>query len=139
MIYPTVEAHTLHLEEQLQLIQQRLVSFDVNFRSLPIVCSKLDLCILDLNVIMKSFSQESQNSDQVFHSLLRNKFSFVELAFIFKLFDLLLVRLSIILIPEVYDSVASSRGNEVAFLFSQLFHVSLPHFPRFIWLGSNTI
>jgi hypothetical protein len=70
MIFPTVEAHTLHLEKRLHSIQEKLADFDVIFQAFPIVCSKLGMSTLDFNAIMQSFSQEPQNLDQVFHWLL---------------------------------------------------------------------
>jgi hypothetical protein len=66
-IYPTVEAHTLHFEKRVQSIEAKLADFDVIFQALPIVCSKLGMSILDFNAIIKGFSEEPQNLDQVFH------------------------------------------------------------------------
>jgi hypothetical protein len=67
MIYPTVETNTQLLEKRLQSIEQKLAGFDGIFHAFPTVCCKLDKCILDINVIVKSFSQKSQNFDQVIH------------------------------------------------------------------------
>jgi hypothetical protein len=79
MIFPTVEAHTLHFEKRLHSIQEKLADFDVIFQAFPIVCSKLGMSILDFNAIMQSFSQEPQNPDQVFHRLLQNMLVFLTL------------------------------------------------------------
>ena len=67
MIHPTVETNTQLLEKRLQSIEQQLAGFDGIFHAFPTVCCKLDMCILDINVIVKSFSQKSQNFDQVIH------------------------------------------------------------------------
>lgn len=77
MINPTVETNTLLIEKRLQSIEQKLAGFDGIFHALPTVCCKVDMCILDINVIVKSFSQKPQNFDQVIHWFLQTSIDFI--------------------------------------------------------------
>lgn len=62
----TVDARTTVLEKSLQSIQEKIENFDAIFQGFPIVCSKLDTCILNVDVILKNTSDGRRSLDQVF-------------------------------------------------------------------------
>lgn len=61
----TVEVDTHQLEKYLRTIQEKLAKQDSLCQSIPILSRKLDLCLLDVDVIRQKFYQDMHNQQQV--------------------------------------------------------------------------
>ena len=61
----TVEVDTDQLEKYLGSIQEKLAKYDTVCESFPILSRKLDLCLLDVDVIRQKFYQDMHNQQQV--------------------------------------------------------------------------
>lgn len=60
----TVEVDTDQLEKYLGIIQEKLAKHDTICESFPILSRKLDLCLLDVDVIRQKFYQDMHNQQQ---------------------------------------------------------------------------
>jgi hypothetical protein len=55
---PVVEVSTVQLESYLSEIKDKMSRYEVEVNLLPVIARKLDLCVLDVDVIRDKFYQQ---------------------------------------------------------------------------------
>ena len=63
----TVEVDTLQLEQYLRTIQETLNKHEATIKLVPVISRKLDLCVLDVDVIRDKIYQQQAAADVSMH------------------------------------------------------------------------